>query len=75
MPSPLYLHDQPYKMLPPEVKSARNASSQPMISTANHVTVVWTRAMDEMCVRDCNEISLFFIFLFRKDFYVTYVLM
>ena len=27
--------------------------------------------LDEMCVRDCNEISLFFIFLFRKDFYVT----
>jgi len=30
--------------------------------------------LDETCVRNCNEISEIFIFLFRKDFYITYVL-
>ena len=30
--------------------------------------------LEEMCVRNYKEISRIFIFLFFKDFYVTYVL-
>jgi len=30
--------------------------------------------LDEMCVRNYNEIYQIFIFLFCKDFYITYVL-
>ena len=71
---------QPYKMLPPEVEWARhfdlNITQRELPLVMRHLNSQSRHCrLDEMCVRDCNEISLFFIFLFCKDFYVTYVLM
>ena len=72
--------NQPYKMLPPEVESTRhfdlNITQWELPLVMRHLNSQSRHCrLDEMCVRDCKEISLFFIFLFCKDFYVTYVLM
>jgi len=72
--------NQPYKMLPPEVESARhfdlNITQWELPLVMCHLNSQSRHCrLDEMCVRNCNEISRFFIFLFCKDFYVTYVLM
>ena len=71
---------QPCKMLPPEVESARhfdlNITQRELPLVMRHLNSQSRHCrLDEMCVRNCNEIFLFFIFLFCKDFYVTYVLM
>jgi len=71
--------NQPYKMLPPEVESARhfdlNITQWELPFVMRHLNSQSRHCrLDETCVRNCNKISLIFIFLFCKDFYVTYML-
>ena len=60
-------------MLPPEVESARhfdlNITQRELPLVMRHLNSQSRNCrLDKMCVRDCNEISLFFIFFFVKIF-------
>jgi len=72
--------NKPYKIVPPEVEPARqfdlNITLWELPLITRHLNSQSRHCrLDEMCVLNCNEISQIFIFLFCKDFYVTYVLM